>query len=96
MSKKVNTVWFILGATVFNVRVTVVCMLVLGGIVFRLILPRLANPGSIVMVALPVVFLGSVVLSFLIYRTALNFLMKKINFENYFDPLWGPRPKRKE
>jgi hypothetical protein len=96
MSKKTNTLWFILGATVFNIVTTIVFMLVLFLLFFKFIAPLL--PDSAAGWGLLAVFIGAIALSFVAYRFALKFLMKKIDFEKYFDPLFGPRrpPPRRD
>ena len=95
MNKKTNTLLFILGGTVFNILITIICFLILLVFYFKLIQPSL--PESAAGVALPVIFIGSIVVSFLIYRVVLKIIMKKVNMEKYFDPIFGhrrpPRPK---
>ena len=45
---------------------------------------------------IPVIFVLSIVGSFLIYRLAIKILMKKVDMEKYFDPIFGKRrPARK-
>jgi membrane protein implicated in regulation of membrane protease activity len=89
MSKKTNTLWFILGATVFNVLTTIICFLVLFVLFFRLIAPSL--PEETLSWSLPVIFIGSIGLSFVLYRVIIKRLMKKIDVEKHFDPLFGRR-----
>jgi hypothetical protein len=86
MNKKVNTVLFLLGATVFNLLlmfVLIVIFLVLFSAIFR----ETANPNvfSILMI---VVFIGSIAVSFLIYGRVVKWLSRKINMEKYFLPLF--------
>jgi membrane protein implicated in regulation of membrane protease activity len=89
MSKKTNTLWFILGATVFNVLTTIICFVALFVIFFRLIAPSL--PEEALSWSIPVIFIGSIALSFVLYRLILKKLMKKIDPEKYFDPIFGRR-----
>jgi hypothetical protein len=90
MSKKTNTLLFILGATVFNVVTVVVCFLALFLLFVKFLTPIL--PETAATWALPVIFLGSIALSFVIYRIALKALMKRVDVDKYFSPLF--RPKR--
>lgn len=95
MSKKSNTIFFLIGATVFNVLITVVSFLVLIVIYGRFIAPRL--PEQAASWGLPVIFVGAIALAFVIYRTAVKFLLTKIDAEKTFDPLFRPRrPRRKD
>ena len=86
MNKKVNTVLFLLGATVFNLLIMfilIVLFLVLISAVFRDSL----NPNlfSILMI---VVFVASIAASFFIYGRVVKWLSRKIEMEKYFLPLF--------
>jgi prepilin signal peptidase PulO-like enzyme (type II secretory pathway) len=91
MSKKTNTLWFILGATAFNILITVVCFILLLVVFIKFITPYL--PESAAAWGFPIIFVGAIVLSFVLYRIILKQLMKKIDFEKYFDPIFGRRRK---
>jgi hypothetical protein len=88
MNKKTNTLCFILGATVFNILVTIFCFVVLLLLYARLaaLLPEESGPWGF-----PVIFIGAIVLSFLIYRLILKQIQKRVDMDKYFDPLFGPK-----
>ncbi|MCL1837682.1 MAG: leader peptide processing enzyme [Treponema sp.] len=92
MNKKVNTVLFILGATLFNIIITVGFFLLLltayAKFLMRL-LPDAAQAWSF-----PLIFIAAIAISFVIYRFALKLLLKKIEMEKYFDPILGSRQKQ--
>ena len=96
MSKKTNTLLFILGATVFNVVITAVCFMALLLLYARFLVPLLPGEGQAW--GFPVIFIAAIALSFLIYRLALKQLLKKIDVEKHFDPVFGGRrpPSRKD
>ncbi|MDR0721600.1 MAG: leader peptide processing enzyme [Treponema sp.] len=91
MSKKMNTLLFILGATVLNVLVMVLCFIVLLFIYARLLVPLLPEPVQAW--GLPLIFIGSIALSFVLYRIILKQLIKRVTMEKYFAPLFS-RKKR--
>jgi hypothetical protein len=91
MSKKTNTLWFILAATVFNVLITVVIMLVLFVIFVRFLVPVL--PESVVGWGLPVLLLAAIGLAFLTYQQIIKRVLKRIDVDKYFDPIFGGRRK---
>jgi hypothetical protein len=95
MSKKSNTLLFILGATVFNILTTIICMIILMAIYARII-PMLPESGAAW--GFPVIFIAAIALSFVVYRVILKRVMKKVEMEKYFDPIFGPRrpPPRKD
>jgi hypothetical protein len=86
MNKKVNTVLFLLGATVFNLLVMfllIVLFLVLISAVFRDSL----NP-NVLSILMIVVFIGSIAAAFFIYGRVVKWLSRKIDMEKYFLPLF--------
>jgi hypothetical protein len=91
MSKKSNTLLFIMGATIFNILVTIICFMALFVLFAWLLAPRL--PDSAAAWGLPVIFIGAIVLSFVIYRILLKLLFKRIDADKYFDPIFGRRKR---
>ena len=89
MSRKTNTLLFILGGTVFNIIITVVCFLVLMVVFSTFLYPRLPEDSAAWI--LPAIFIASIVASFFIYRVALKQIMKRVDMEKHFDPIFGPR-----
>ena len=93
MNKKLNTLLFVLIATVFNVLVTVlawIALMLAAGYIFGLF--SAAPQGWV----FPVAFVSAMVISFAVYRLILNAVLRKIKFEDYFDPiLGGKKPARK-
>ena len=89
MSKKTNTIFFILIATFFNVLVTVSCFLFLLILYSKFLYPLL--PESLSSWIMPIFFIASIIISFLFYRAALKIFMKKVDVEKHFDSILGPR-----
>jgi hypothetical protein len=92
MNKKANTLLFILGATVVNIVVTIISFILLFVLYAKYLVPRM--PESAAAWGFPVIFIISIALSFLLYRAILKMLLKKVDPEKYFDPLFGRRRKR--
>jgi uncharacterized membrane protein (DUF485 family) len=94
MSKKTNSILFILGATVVNIVLTLALMILLLVIYARFIAPLL--PAESAAWGIPVIFIGAIVASFFIYRAGIKVLSKKVDIDKNFDPLFGRRkPQRK-
>ena len=89
MTKKTNTLIFILVGTVFNIIITISCFLSFLLIYSKFFYGRFAEGSSAWL--LPAFFIGAIVASFFIYRLAIKLLMKKIDMEKYFDPIFGKR-----
>ena len=89
MNKRTNTVLFLIGATVFNLAVMfilIILFLVIVSAVFRGSL----NPG-ILSVLMVVVFIGSIAASFFIYGRVLKLISRKWDLDKYFLPLFRRR-----
>ncbi|MDR2634305.1 MAG: leader peptide processing enzyme [Treponema sp.] len=84
MSKKTNTLLFILGATVFNILIMILCFIVLLFIYARVLVPVL--PESVQAWGLPLIFIVSVALSFWLYRIILKQLLQRVTMGKYFGP----------
>jgi hypothetical protein len=89
MSKKTNTLLFILGATVFNILVTVICFTALLLVYAKFLAPRLPEEGQAW--GFPVIFIAAIAASVVVYRAALKQLTKRVNLEKHFDPIFGGR-----
>jgi hypothetical protein len=94
MNKKINTVLFILGATVFNIIITVLSfflLLILYAKFIMKLLPQGAQAWSF-----PLIFITSIAISFFVYKLVLGYLIKRINVEKYFDPIINTRYRTKK
>ena len=91
MNKKVNTILFILGATLFNILVTVLTFVLLL-IVYAKFIANLLPEGAQIW-SFPFIFIAAIVIAFIVYRYTLSLLMKKIDVEKYFDPIFVSKHK---
>jgi len=92
MNKRLNTILFILGATLFNILITVMFFLLLLIVYAKFLLRFL--PEEAQAWSFPLIFIASLAIAFIIYRYAIRFLMKKIDMEKYFDPLFVSRQRK--
>jgi len=86
MNKKINTILFILGATLFNVLIAVISFVLLTLLyvnTIMLLMSEETRPWGFTFI-----FLASIVASFLVYRYALKIILKKIDVEKFFDPIF--------
>ena len=91
MSKKTNTLLFILGGTVFNILITLISFFLFIFICSKILDPNSSSFGMVLVGC----FVAAIVASFLVYRLAIKIIMKKVDMEKYFDPIFGPRRPRK-
>jgi len=86
MNKKLNTVFFILGATLFNVLVAIISFFIFALIYVKFVFNLL--PEQSISWGFAIIFIASIVVSFFVYRFLLKFLLRKIDVDKYFDPLF--------
>ena len=89
MNRKVNTVLFILGATIVNIS-TMLLILLLGLFLMSVVLSETARE-SVGQFFFIVVFLAAIGGSFFIYNRLIKLMSKKIDMDKYFHPLFRPR-----
>ena len=84
MNKKVNTVLFIIVATVFNV---LIIFLIYFGCVYLFAVFYNEGLADYVEIANTIFFFISIIGSFIVYRIILKILSKKIDMDKYFEPI---------
>jgi phosphoglycerol transferase MdoB-like AlkP superfamily enzyme len=93
MNKKINTMLFILGATLFNVFVAILSFILFLVLYARFIIPLL--PENSRSWGFTLIVLASIAVSIFVYRLVLRFLLTKVDVEKYFDPIFaGKKFKR--
>jgi len=94
MNKKANTLLFILGATVFNIITALISFVILIFLYIRFVMD--AIPETERTWGFTFVFIASMVISFFVYRLVFKILVKKIDVEKYFDPLFVKRRLKRD
>jgi phosphoglycerol transferase MdoB-like AlkP superfamily enzyme len=94
MNKKANTLLFVLGATLFNIFITLLSFVILTLLYVKFIIRIVPESGRGLVLAF--LFVAAIVVSFLVYRVVLKFLIKKVEIEKHFDPIFTRRRKTRE
>jgi len=89
MNKKMNTALFIVGATVANILLMII-LIIIGFAGVSALLPQKTNPRFASILFL-LVFLASIAGSFFIYHKVIQLISKRIDMEKYFHPIFKPR-----
>ena len=89
MNKKVNTLLFLLAASLYNIIVMIIIIFVLLFFAAK-ILPKNMGPTATSSIFVLVFILG-IAGSFFIYHKTVRYLSRKIDMEKYFHPLLGKR-----
>ncbi|MFO8063829.1 MAG: hypothetical protein ACQETQ_02085 [Spirochaetota bacterium] len=86
MNKRLNTVLFILGATIANIILMMAVFLVLFVVFGRFVAPHISpNVGVYMLMGL---FVASIVVTYFIYHWAVKKLSNKYDLESYFGPIF--------
>lgn len=92
MNRRLNSVLFILAATVVNIVAMVVIFGVLMVLFARFAAPNLSPQVN--QILLLVIFVGSVVLTYVLYHRLMKWLAAKYPLEKYFGPVFGKEKRR--
>lgn len=95
MSKKSNTIWFMLAATVLNILLMLILFIVSFVLIVRFVDPE----SSLVPLWLGLAFLGSIGGSFWLYSRIIRWMTKRYDLEEKLVPLFvrkKKRPRREE
>ncbi len=85
MNKKVNTVLFVLIATLFNL----VAMLVIFFTLFAVLVNLVSQESALFPMLLAVIFLVSIGASFLVYTAVVKKLTTRMKMEDYLSPIFS-------
>lgn len=88
MTKKQNTLVFIIAATIFNILLTLVLLLLLT-------IGALLIFKEKISVILPFLFIFAIILGFILYQKITKIVIKKFNLEEKLDPIFTSRKKNK-
>lgn len=83
MTKKRNTIIFIITAAAFNVFLTALLFMAMFFLFFVFIRPLISD--NFIVFVLPVVFIVSIFLSFVIYRALLRRIFRDVDMNKYFN-----------
>ncbi|MGE4583974.1 MAG: leader peptide processing enzyme [Sphaerochaeta sp.] len=95
MSKKTNTLWFMLAATVVNILLMMILFIICFVLITRFVDPN----SSLIPLWLGLTFLVSIGGSFFVYSRIIKWMNAKYKLEDKLDPLFNPKrrpPRRKE
>lgn len=87
MNKKMNTVLFTIGATIFNLISMLIILLIPLGILLLIFRENLLQAG-IFPIVLIILFFGALVANFFLYGLVMRKLSEKINMDKYFEPFF--------
>ncbi len=93
MNKKLNTVYFLIAATILNLLILILLAVILGVTVGAIYQKLNVESEGLSLVAVIIILFGSIAGTFFLYSKIIKWAMKKWNLENYIEPIF--RPKRR-
>ena len=90
-NKKLNSVLFILGATVANIIVMTAAFFLLLVLFARFAAPVL--PAWANQLGLLLIFVGAVVGTYFLYHAFMKYLQKRVKLEEHFGPIFSRRKR---
>lgn len=94
MSKKTNSLIFMLLATLLNL-VLLIVFFILGFVILNLVISAMPENVAVVQIGVVLVFVFAIGLSFFVYSRIVNLLTKKFNLEEKLDPLFVRKGSRR-
>jgi membrane protein implicated in regulation of membrane protease activity len=87
MNRRINSVLFVIAATIANIVVMMILFVVLLLVFARFFAPSLPPQANQIM--LMVLFVGSVVATYVIYHRVVRRLGEQYDLQKYFGPIFG-------
>lgn len=94
MSKKTNSLIFMLLATLLNL-VLLIVFFILGFVILNLVISAMPENVVVVQIGVVLVFVFAIGLSFFVYSRIVSLLTKKFNLEEKLDPLFVRKGSRR-
>lgn len=94
MSKKTNSLIFMLLATLLNL-VLLIVFFILGFVILNLVISAMPENVAVVQIGIVLVFVFAIGLSFFVYSRIVSLLTKKFNLEEKLDPLFVRKGSRR-
>ena len=93
MNKKLNTVYFLIAATILNLVILVLLALILGVTVGFLYQKLGVDSHGLSLLAVIIILFRSIAGTFFLYSRIIKWVVKKWNLDNYIEPIF--RTKRR-
>ncbi|RKX72099.1 MAG: hypothetical protein DRP70_05080 [Spirochaetes bacterium] len=89
MNKKLNTVYFLLAATVLNLLILILLAIIIGVAVGSLYQKFNVDSEGLSLLAVIVILFGSIAGTFFLYSKIVKWAMKKWSLEQYIEPIFN-------
>ena len=93
MSQKINTIFFLVTATLVNLIIMAVFIIVPFFLYMRFLAPHM--PKDLTFIPIIVILVGATIGTYISYNALMRKIATKLDFEKHFDPLIKPFVKKK-
>ena len=92
MHKKTNTILFLIGATIANLILLFVILMVPLLLYMRFLAAYV--PNNLTTLIIVVIFIGAILATYGIYNTVMAKIIEKVDMNKYFDPIFHKKSKK--
>lgn len=93
MNKKLNTVYFLIGATILNLLILIIIAAVLGLTIGFLYQKTGVDSQGLSLLAVLIILFGSIAGTFFIYSKIIKWIVRKWNLDNYIEPIFRTKKR---
>lgn len=93
MNKKLNTVYFLIGATILNLLILIVIAVLLGLVIGFLYQKTGVDSQGLSLVAVLIILFGSIAGTFFLYSRIIKWIVKKWNLDEYIEPIFRTKKR---
>lgn len=93
MNKKLNTVYFLIGATILNLLILIIIAVVLGLTIGFIYQKTGVDSQGLSLVAVLIILFGSIAGTFFLYSKIIKWVVKKWSLDNYIEPIFRTKKR---
>jgi len=94
LNKALNTIFFLIGATILNLSMLIVLALVIGALLGSMYRKFDINSQAMSLLAVILILLGAVLGTFFLYSRLIKWVIRRWNLDTYIKPVFRKRRGR--
>jgi len=91
LNKRLNTIFFLIGATILNLLMLVILALIIGALLGSIYQKFGISSKAMSLLAVVLILIGTVFGSFFLYSRLIKWTIRKWNLDNYIEPIFHKR-----
>jgi len=94
LNKKLNTIFFLIGATVLNLLILVVLALAIGAVLGSIYQKLGISSQAMSLLAVILILSGAVFGTFFLYSRLIKWTIRRLNLDSYIEPIFQKRRRQ--